>query len=244
MIVYFRDGVMYPSLRRQFYFFPCFVFLICSLPFTIFKVRSRLISRNLPNASPTALRPFVLFHFKVPLLGPSLFGLKGAGSAYDQLGQLRTPMSADELDEKWEREQGEHKARGIRGEVAKDTGWYADKRAKGYERLSSMRSSSRRSGLRADADADVDADVENTEARGDNTAEEKAAGAIQARIRGRLSRRQVGAPQSQCTRSTHAVGVPPPAFLPPPSSPRRVGRPSLKLPKILNFHRPLLSPRR
>ena len=55
-IVYLRDGVMYPSLRRQFYFFPCFVFLICSLPFTIFKVRSGLISQNLPNASPTALR--------------------------------------------------------------------------------------------------------------------------------------------------------------------------------------------
>ena len=39
-----REGVMYPSLRRQFYFFPCVVFLICSLPFTIFKVRSLLES--------------------------------------------------------------------------------------------------------------------------------------------------------------------------------------------------------
>ena len=200
--------------------------------------------RPLPCAAPGP--PFVLFHLKVPLLGPSLFGLKGAGSAYDQLGQLRTPMSADELDGKWEREQGEHNARGVRGKLAKDTGWYADKRAKGYERLSSMRSSSsssRRSSLRADADADVDADVENTEARGDNTAEEKAAGAIQARIRGRLSRRQAGAPQSQCTRSTDATGAGP-SFLPARSSPRRVGRPSLKLPKILNFHRPLLSPRK
>ena len=35
------------------------------------------------------------FHLEVPILGPTLFGLKGA-TAYDQLGQLRTPMTPDE----------------------------------------------------------------------------------------------------------------------------------------------------
>tara|TARA_B100000795_G_scaffold36220_2_gene23848 strand:+ start:1509 stop:2126 length:618 start_codon:yes stop_codon:yes gene_type:complete len=205
-------------------------------------------------------------------------------------------MSPDELDEKWEREQGEHEARGIRGKVAKDVGRFADKRAKGsckgYERLDEIKLKANlasatlaacvacvhhlhrllhtrhrhhsapaphapfprgdsqvhrpyfgRRSLRTDADADADADAEMTEAKGGDTAEEKAAAAIQARIRGRLSRRQAGAPQSQCTRSTDAVRAAAPSLLSRPSSPRASLR-SLKLPKILNFRILSPSPRR
>ena len=77
MFAFLMEGVHYPAIRRQMYFFPAMVFLIGGAPYLL---------------------------FKVPLLGPALFGLRSA-TGYDKQGNVRVTITAEESEHRYKHEQ-------------------------------------------------------------------------------------------------------------------------------------------
>ena len=111
VFAFLMEGVHQPAIRRQMYFYSAMVYLIGGGPYLLFKVTPHtawddyacactmrvLCVYATPHASPLLL-------FKVPLLGPALFGLRRA-TGYDRQGNVRVLMTAEESEHRYKHEQ-------------------------------------------------------------------------------------------------------------------------------------------
>lgn len=75
------NGIEYPVFRRMLYVCATIVYLVAGFPFLL---------------------------FKVPVLGPAMFGLRKV-TGYDRAGNVRAVMTSEELHAKYEKEQKEKK---------------------------------------------------------------------------------------------------------------------------------------
>lgn len=122
LFAFLMEGVHHPAIRRQMYFYSAMVYLIGGGPYLLFKVHSTL---HFPIPLPCATTDYSttsldllyttksLTHvhaprmhrlFQLPLIGPSLFGLRRA-SGYDRQGNVRVMMTAEESEHRYKHEQ-------------------------------------------------------------------------------------------------------------------------------------------